>query len=243
MVNIFDINTVLFTVWGYQMSYIEFFGTIFNLWCVWLTAKNKILCWPVGIVGVVFYMFLFYQIQLYSDLVEQVYFLVTSFYGWFLWLNLSKAKGEKDKDKRLKISRNTLKTNLVYGAIIIFGTLGMGYFMGNIHTYMPKFFSEPASYPYLDAFTTVLSFAAMILLAKKRVESWYLWILVDIIGVGLYYVKGVKFIAAEYFIFLIMATKGLISWQRQFKNYKEYPLQSRVSDSIVSQSVSRRTRH
>ena len=129
MINIFDINTVLFTVWGYQMSYIEFFGTIFNIWCVWLTAKNKILCWPVGIVGIIFYMFLFYQIQLYSDLVEQFYFLATSFYGWVLWLNISKAKEEKNKNERLKISRNSTKANLIYGGVILFGTFIMGYIM------------------------------------------------------------------------------------------------------------------
>ena len=219
MFDIFDINTTFFTLWGYQMSYIEFFGTIANIWCVWLTAKNKILSWPIGIVGVIFYIFLFYQIQLYSDLVEQAYFLVTGFWGWYLWLNVKRAKEETDKNKRLPITFNGLKWNVAYAVIICAGTIAMGYFMSNINILFPKYFPEAASYPYLDAFTTVMSFAATILLMKKKVESWVLWILVDIIGVGLYYTKGVKFISAEYLLFLIIATKGLIDWRKEYKTY------------------------
>jgi len=106
MENILNINAVIFTVMGYPMSYIEFIGTIFNLWCVWLTVKGKISSWPVGIVGIVFYIFLFYQIRLYSDLFEQFYFLVMSFYGWWLWLNISGRKKDKDAGE-LKISVNS----------------------------------------------------------------------------------------------------------------------------------------
>lgn len=221
LLSFFDINTTLFTFWGYQMSYLECFGTIFNLWCVWLTAKNKILCWPIGLVGVVLFMFLFYQIQLYSDFIEQIYFLVTGFYGWILWHNLRATKKEENKNKRLKISRNSLRTNSIYAAVVVFGTIVMGYFIGRVHLYLPNFFPEPASFPYLDAFTTVMSFVATILLAKKKIESWYLWILVDIIGVGLYFVKDVKFISLEYLIFLVIATKGLIDWTKEHKTYEK----------------------
>jgi len=215
MPNIFDINTTLFTLWGYQMSYLEFFGTVANIWCVWLTAKNKILCWPIGIIGVIFYLFLFYQIRLYSDLVEQAYFFATSFFGWYLWLNAKHAKEQGNKNRRLAVTANGAAINATYIAIVIFGTAAMGYFMANIHIIFPKYFPEPASYPYLDAFTTVMSFVAQFLLTKKKLESWFLWIVVDIIGIGLYYVKGVKFISAEYLLFLIIAIKGFLEWRKE----------------------------
>lgn len=214
MADIFSINTIFFTLWGYQMSYLEFFGTVFNLWCVWLAVKNKILTWPVGLVGIVLYVFLFYQIQLYSDLFEQFYFLIASFYGWWLWM-YSGNRNEPDKNKKLKISANSARTNIIYAAIILFGTVLTGYFMSHINIYFPKLFPLPASFPYLDAFTTVMSFAATILMAKKKLECWYLWVLVDIIGVGLYYTKGVKFIALEYLIFLILATSGYFKWIKE----------------------------
>jgi len=219
MLNIFDINTVAFTVMDYPMSYLEFIGTIFNLWCVWLTAKGKISSWPIGIVGVIFYIFLFYQINLYSDLFEQFYFLITSFYGWYLWLNL---KGKKERNEgELKITKNTLKSKITYITITLLGTLLLTYFMKNVHLYFPTIFTEPASYPFIDAFTTVLSFVATILLAKKKVDSWILWILVDIIGIWLYYVKGVKFISLEYLIFLGLATNGLFKWKKELKSYEK----------------------
>jgi len=68
------------------MSYLEFVGTLLNLWSVWLVTRNNILTWPVGNIGVIFFAVLFYQIRLYSDLIEQVYFLITGFYGWWAWL-------------------------------------------------------------------------------------------------------------------------------------------------------------
>jgi nicotinamide mononucleotide transporter len=211
----FNVNTIFFTFLDYPMSYLEFFGTIFNIGCVYLAAKNKIATWPIGIIGVICYIFLFYQIQLYSDFIEQLYFLVSGFYGWYVWhkIGSENVKGVEEAP----VMKNSLKANLMYAAIIGAGSLGMGYFMQNIHIYFPAYFPIPASFPYLDAFTTVMSFAAQFLMAKKRVECWYLWVFVDIIGIWLYYTKGVKFIALEYVVFLVLASKGLIEWQRKLR--------------------------
>ncbi|MBU1179465.1 nicotinamide riboside transporter PnuC [Patescibacteria group bacterium] len=211
MLNFFDINNVLFTFMGYPMSYLEFFGTIFNIWCVWLVAKNKILTWPIGMVGIVLFAFLFYQIQLYSDLIEQVYFFVMSIVGWWMWSKRDKTAKEGENVK-LKIRFNSMKSNIRYAIGIIVLTIIMGYFVGRIHLILPTWFPEAASFPYLDAFTTVMSFAATILMAKKKIECWYLWIFVDIIGIGLYFAKDVKFVSLLYVIFLVLATKGLLSW-------------------------------
>jgi len=216
---LFDINTIFFTFLGYPMSYLEFFGTIFNLWCVWLTAKGKVSSWPVGIVSIILYLFLFYQIQFYSDLTEQLYFLVTSFWGWWVWLHPG-SKKETDENNQLKISLSPKRVILASISAVIFGTVAMTYFMSRIHLFFPKLFLLPASYPFLDALTTVMSFTATILMVKKKVECWYFWILVDIIGIGLYYVKGVKFISLEYLIFLVLAVKGLFSWRKEVIGYK-----------------------
>jgi len=213
-----DINTVFFTIWDYPMSYIEFFGTVFNLWCVWLTAKGKILSWPVGLVGVVLYGFLFYQIQLYSDLFEQGYFFVTGLWGWWAWAH-PRNTAESDEKKELKVSFAGKKTRMIGIVAIVAGTVVMGAAVGNIHLYLPQIFTEPASYPYLDAFTTVMSFAATILMIRKKIDCWYLWIAVDIIGVGLYYAKDVKFISLEYLIFLGLAIAGLLKWQKILAGY------------------------
>lgn len=217
MTQFLSINNILFTFLGYPMSYIEFFGTIFTIWCVWLTVKAKVLSWPIGIIGTILYIFLFYQIQLYSDLFEQFYFLITSFIGWRIWLNPRTPK-EEDKNKELKISVNSPVENLIWIFIIAGGTALFTYITINLNIWFPQYFPEPASFPFLDAFTTAMSFTAQWLLAKKRIESWVLWIAVDCIDVWLYYFKGVKFVSLEYGLFLILATKGLIDWYKIYKN-------------------------
>lgn len=194
------------------MSYLEFVGTILNIWSVWLVTKNNILTWPVGNIAVILFGILLYQIRLYSDLIEQIYFLITGFYGWWIWLYLRK-KGTEHKEK-LTITHNSKLSNIIYVIIVAIGSLLMGYVMGHIHLYMPNLFPEKASFPFLDAFTTVMSFAAQILMAYKKIECWYLWIMVDIIGIGLYFAKGVVFVSLLYLIFLILATKGLFNWRK-----------------------------
>ncbi len=212
----FDINNVFFTLWDYPMSYLEFFGTIFNILCVWLTTRKSIWNWPVGIAAVILFGVLFYQIQLYSDFIEQVYYLATGIWGWIVW---SRVREQSAKKGRLAsdVKPATAAQWAIVGVVLLFGTLALGGLMARIDTIFPEWFPEAASFPYLDAFTTVASFAAQVLLILKVVENWYLWIAVDIIGVWLYYEKEVKFVSVLYFIFLILATKGLLSWKKESK--------------------------
>ncbi|MEK7570383.1 MAG: nicotinamide riboside transporter PnuC [Patescibacteria group bacterium] len=212
MPNIFSLDFTLFTLLGYPMSFIEFAGTLFNIACVWLVVRKNIWNWPIGNIGVVLFAILFYKIQLYSDFVEQIYFLITGFYGWWAWSKWGRRR--KTGAQELPVSRNTPKSNWRYGVVIVVGSICMGYLVGHLHIYFPSLFPVAASFPYLDAVTTVMSFAATILMAHKKVESWYLWIAVDVIGIGLYYSKGVIFVSLLYVIFLALATKGLLVWQR-----------------------------
>src|SRR6185503_528973 len=85
MLKFFSVSNIAFTVFGYPLSYVELFGTILYLWSVWLISQRRVLTWPVGIVSVLLYITLFYQIRLYSDAFEQVYYLGASAYGWWYW--------------------------------------------------------------------------------------------------------------------------------------------------------------
>lgn len=168
----------------------------------------------MGIIGTVLYIFLFYQIQLYSDLIEQVYFLATGFYGWRVWTSIGVSTANSKKD--IQKVPNSQRINIAL--ILLVGTWLLAYITSNLNIRLPTYFTEPASFVFLDAFTTILSFIATILLVQKKLEAWYLRILVDIIGIWLYYVKGVQFIAAEYVLFLILATSWLM---QRIKLYKK----------------------
>ncbi len=219
--HLLDINTVIFTIADYPMSYIEFFGTIFVVWCVWLTAKAKVLSWPVGIIGVFLYIFLFYQIQLYSDMIEQVFFLITGFIGWYVWLH-PKTSAEANKEDQLKITVSSLKQNLIYAAIVIAGTAVLTFVVSNLDNWFPQYFPEPAAFPLLDAFTTVMSFMAQWLLVRKKIENWALWIIIDAIAIGLYWSKGVKFVSLEYVLFFFIASYGLVSWIKKYRSNENH---------------------
>lgn len=212
-----DINTVFFNVLNYPMSYVEFFGTIFTAWSVYLAAKNKVLSWPIGIFGIILYGFLFYQIQLYSDLLEQLYYFITSFWGWWAWTH---PKGDKSENGELKVGFASWKMNLTAIISTFVFTIALGYFMSRVHILFPTVFSEVATFPYLDALTTVMSLLATVYLVQRKIENWYLWIIVDIIGVGLYYQKGVVFLSLLYFAFLINAVVGYLRWRKTYNAYE-----------------------
>lgn len=214
LLSLLDVNNVFFTILNYPISYVEFIGTIFNLACVWLVARKNIWNWPIGIVGVVFFGILFYQINLYADLLEQFYFFVTGFWGWYLW---SRAKKPKDDDEEIVVKRQNLEQNLTWASAILLISIVGSYAMSNLHIWLPAIFPEPASLPFLDTITTVMSFAATILMMQRKLENWVLWITVDVIAVGLYWYKGVPFIALLYLIFLFIASSGFVTWLRTYQ--------------------------
>lgn len=211
-----DVNNVFFTTFDYPMSYVEFFGTLLNIACVWLLAVKKVISWPVGIVAVLLFGALFYQLNLYADLFEQFYYLVTGFIGWFAW-----AKTKEKKEDDIIVKTYSLQQNLAWAGAIIFFTVLGAWAMSNIHIWLPRLFPEPASLPLLDVFTTVMSFAAQAMLIHKRLENWILWIVVDVIGIWLYWYKGVFLVSLLYVGFLVLATKGLLTWRKTYLMQKE----------------------
>jgi len=202
-------DTVFFTVLGYPMSYIEFIGTVLYLWSVWLIAKRNILTWPVGIVSVLLYLALFYQIRLYSDALEQIYYLGASVYGWLYWSHMTKS--DRDVPDVRFSSGRAIAIAIAATAVL---SVALGYATSQLHVWAPGIVPEAASYPLLDATTTVMSFTAMWLMARKRIESWIYWIIVDLVGIWLYFVKDVRFISLLYVALLILAIKGLAEWRR-----------------------------
>lgn len=209
MQTLLSVDKIAFTVLGYPMSYIEFIGTIFYLWSVWLIAKRNILTWPIGIISVLLYIALFYQIRLYSDTLEQIYYLGASIYGWWIW-----KASPKDNGLISDVLYSDTKKITMWAMVTIIVSALIGWLMARIHIFLPSFFPDKASFPFLDALTTVMSFSAMWLMAQKKVESWVYWIIVDVIGIWLYSIKGVKFVSLLYVILFIMAVKGLRMWHR-----------------------------
>ncbi|MFZ5971642.1 MAG: nicotinamide riboside transporter PnuC [Bacteroidota bacterium] len=214
----FDIESVLFTVWGYPVSFLEFFGWLTGVIAVGLSAKANIWSWPVGIMNVVLSFFLFYQVQLYPDMFLQVFFFVTNLLGWWRWAN--PRPGEEDKKKELRISyMKPTELALVFGGGLL-GTWLMGQSASNLHEWLPSVFSQPSASPYLDSFITVMSIITTFYMIQKKVECWIIWILVDLVATYLYFVRDIKFYSLLYLLFTGIATFALFNWMKEYRGYK-----------------------
>ena len=204
--NYFDINNIACTVLGYHLSYIEAVGSLFGLISVYYASRGNVLTWPAGIINEIALCILFYQVQLYADMFLQVYFFIVTIFGWYHW------KSNTAHVPITKLSKNSLKG---YGISLIAGTIMLGIVIRHLHAWLPQYFPLPAAYPYADSFVTVASILATILLAKKQIENWVLWIVVDVVSVILYLFKGIYFLSLEYVIFLVLATWGLWQWRKK----------------------------
>jgi nicotinamide mononucleotide transporter len=213
---LFDVKETFFTVFENNVSYVEFIGTLLGLISVFLAARANIFTWPTGILNAIFFLIIFYQIHLYSDMFLQCYFCGMGVYGWFSW----KYKAQ-NRQSAIRTLSNTNRLRL--GVFIAAVTLLVGTLIARIHLILPQIFDHPASYPYVDTFIAILSILATILLARRIFETWVLWIIVDITSIGLYSVKGVKLIAIEFCIFLCLAILGIYSWYRLRKKEETVP--------------------
>ncbi len=206
--NILSVGTVMVTLGDYPLSWIEFVGTVLYFASVWLVARKNLLTWPVSLVSVTLYSILFWQIRLYSDMLEQLYYLVIGVWGWISWKRL------RDGKRYIPTGFSSPAAMAAWATGIVAAGLMLGFAAARFHLWMPSIFIAPAEFPFLDAFTTVASFAAMYLMTKRRTESWLWWIAVDAIGIGLYWVKDVRFIAIQYVALFFMAIWGLWNWNR-----------------------------
>ena len=207
--NFFEIKNIAFQIWDYPISYVELIGTLFGLISVYFASRANILTWGTGIVNEVFLFILFFQVQLYADMFLQIYFFIVTLYGWYKW---------KSKTDESKISETSFRNKIFLTVTILIGTLISGFLFSNIHLYLPTYFKIQAAYPFTDSFVMVSSIIATILIAKKKIENWYLWIAIDLVCVVLYFKKGVYFLSLEYFIFLGLASYGLYHWKKQLSN-------------------------
>lgn len=180
------------------MTWVEGIAALFGLTSVWLTIKQKIWCWPVGLVQVFLYVFVFIDARLYADVVLHIVYIFLGIYGWVYWSERKKIV--------LPISSSPDLPRWVVALLV--STFVSGYALGTF---------TRADAPYTDSFVVVASLIAQWLMARKKFESWYFWITADVVAIFLYLYKGLWITSALYSVFLAMAISGLIAWRRDMK--------------------------
>ncbi|GAC1603422.1 MAG: nicotinamide riboside transporter PnuC [Hymenobacter sp.] len=181
---------------------LEVAGVLTGVACVWLAARNSVWNFPIGIVNGGLYLVVFGQARLYSDAGLQLAFIALLAYGWVKWV-----RGDAANDgPPLVISRTPRRLGLGLAAAGVLYAAGAGYLFSQ-HT--------NAALPYWDSSTTAISLAAQVLLARRHLENWLLWIGVDVAYVGMYWHRHLFLTSALYAVFLGLAVYGYWQWRRE----------------------------
>jgi nicotinamide mononucleotide transporter len=215
--NFFDIDNVFFTAWNYNVSHLEFYAILSGLLAVGLSGLANVWSWPIGMLNVVLYFFLFFQVQLYPDMFLQVFFFVTNAIGWWRWTH--PGNHEEDQKHELKISFMSRRDLLSVGLFGLAGVTALGFFAGNLHELFPSIFTKPSAFPYLDSFLTVMSIIATVYMIQKKIECWIIWLVIDIIATPLYFSRDIKLTALLYLVYCFIAAFALWNWIREYKSY------------------------
>ncbi|MGV6394358.1 nicotinamide riboside transporter PnuC [Pseudomonas caspiana] len=184
------------------MSTLEIIAVIVNVLGVWLTARRIRWCWPVSVVAVLLYAWIFYDAKLYSDMLLQVLFAFLQGYGWWRW-----STGGLDHGKVHvgQLALGEAAIGLIVGAL---GAVLLGSLMATF---------TDAAVPWLDASLTAFSLVASVWAARKYVASWWLWIVLDVVYVGMYLFKDLHLTAGLYAGFILLALYGWREWRRDFR--------------------------
>ncbi|AZD85960.1 Ribosyl nicotinamide transporter, PnuC-like [Pseudomonas chlororaphis subsp. aureofaciens] len=180
------------------MSGLELFAAALGVIAVWLTVRQNPWCWPIGLVMVLLYSWIFFEVKLYSDMLLQVVYAALQLYGWWQWTR--GGASHQGRPVSLLAPRPML-LGLSLGAV---GSLLLGAAMAHW---------TDAAQPWLDAALTGFSLVAQWWMAQKRVQCWPLWIAVDVIFVGLFIYKDLYLTAALYGLFTLLAVQGWRAWR------------------------------
>jgi nicotinamide mononucleotide transporter len=181
------------------MTLVELIAAIISAWGVWLTARRRPWCWPVGLASVAIYTWVFVDARLYSDALLQVAFAGLIIYGWHRWLH------NLGDDGRVRVAPLPRREALLHVAIGVIGALALGFIM---HRW------TDAALPWLDAALTAFSLVAQWWQGRRHLAAWWLWIAVDVIYVGEYIYKHLLITSVLYAGFIVLAAIGLRSWQQ-----------------------------
>ena len=187
--------------------YLEVLGVVFSLLYLLFSIRQNILLWPAGMIAAILYMVVFYQSKFYADMGLNGYYFLISIYGWLLW-----SKGKSKGGEGLPVSRIRLKQGVLLALITLVAFAGIGFVLD-------RFTDSPV--PYWDAFTTALSFTATWMLAKKIIEHWILWVIIDLVSMALYLYRGLYPTLLLFAVYTKMAVIGYLQWKKTCRTISE----------------------
>lgn len=192
------------------MSTYEAIAMLLAIAYILLAIKQSLWCWPAAFVSTLIYTLLFFDVSLLMDSFLNAYYLVMAVYGWYSW-----KYGGKLTEKELEVSTYGVAKNLKIILILSVLSLGVGYIMANYTS---------ADFAYMDSFTTVFALFTTYMLAKKVLENWIYWIVIDAVSIYIYIQKGLNLTAVLFVIYTILAFVAYRQWREEYDDRKAQTL-------------------
>ena len=165
--------------------FLEMFAVLFGLISVWYSKRNNILVFPTGMISTAIFVYLLFKWSLLGDMIINGYFFIMSIYGWYVW--------SRKKNEAFTPITSLTKKEVIPSVFIFFFSVIIVYL---VYIYFDMWNSYTA---YIDNLTTAIFFVGMWLMANRKIESWFFWILGDVISVPLYLYKGLTFTSLQYY--------------------------------------------
>lgn len=185
------------------MNYLEIIGALIGLIYLWLEYRVSIWLWLAGIVMPAVYIVVYYQAGLYADSGISLYYLIAGVYGWVMW----QRRPVRQKERQITQTPCCRWLPMAVVFVALFLVIG---------EVLVRF--TDSTVPWLDSFTTALSFVAMWMLAHKYLEQWLVWIVVDVVSCGLYIYKELYFTSVLYGLYAVIAVFGYMKWRQIMKS-------------------------
>ena len=187
--------------------YFEVIAVLTGILSVWLTKKENVILYPVGICSVSIWIYLCWIGDLFGQSIINLFFLIMNIYGWNNW---------QSKDNNLKFKIQIKKNNTIENVTVVVISI---FLSALIFALINQFQKEDASlfYVLLESIITGLNFVAMWLMAWKRIEHWYLWIIGDILCIPLFIFKDYTLGVIQFSIFIFVSYLGFVEWSKKIK--------------------------
>jgi nicotinamide mononucleotide transporter len=188
--------------------WIEIFGVVTGILYVILEVKQNRLLWPLGILTSATYVYIFFTGKFYADMGLQVYYVLISIYGWYFW---SRGGDRKEKEELPVVRINRIQLLLVFLSFAVSWIV--------IFLVLDRY--TDSTVPLGDSFTTALAIVATWMLTRKIIEQWFLWIVANVVSIGLYIYKGLYPTVILYAVYGGMAVYGYFEWKRSMNKGPE----------------------
>ncbi len=189
-----------FTLWGSPVTWLEIVAFVLAVLMVLANLRVNVIGWPLAIASSLLYALLFADSRLYGEATLQLFFVVIALWGWWQWLRGTTGEGEPLRVRRLPVRQRWLALAATLAAWPLLGLL-----LARV---------TDTDVPFFDALPTVASVTGQVLLGRKFVENWPVWVGVNLVSVGLFAYKGLWLTVLLYAVFTLLAVLGWRAWQR-----------------------------